>query len=63
MVAKALRKPVYVAAESYKFARLYPLSQRDIPETKEQQNPLTPLASIQVYIYIYNKTHHLNEPS
>jgi len=30
-VAKALGKPVYVAAESYKFARLYPLNQRDLP--------------------------------
>jgi translation initiation factor eIF-2B subunit alpha len=30
-VAKAMGKPVYVAAESYKFARLYPLNQRDLP--------------------------------
>jgi len=30
-VAKALGKPVYVAAESYKFARFYPLSQSDFP--------------------------------
>eukprot|EP01036_Dinobryon_divergens_P030864 gene30864-40172_t len=29
LVAKALQKPFYVAAESYKFARMYPLSQRD----------------------------------
>ena len=28
-MAKALQKPFYVAAESYKFARMYPLSQRD----------------------------------
>jgi translation initiation factor eIF-2B subunit alpha len=27
LVAKAFTKPVYVASESYKFARLYPLSQ------------------------------------
>jgi hypothetical protein len=27
MVAKALKKPFYVAAESYKFARLFPLTQ------------------------------------
>jgi translation initiation factor 2B subunit (eIF-2B alpha/beta/delta family) len=27
VLAKALKKPVYVAAESYKFARLYPLNQ------------------------------------
>lgn len=29
--AKAMNKPFYVAAESYKFARLYPLNQRDLP--------------------------------
>lgn len=31
LAAKALKKHVYVAAESYKFARLYPLNQRDLP--------------------------------
>ncbi|KAI3463195.1 hypothetical protein Pfo_019858 [Paulownia fortunei] len=30
MVAKSMNKPVYVAAESYKFARLYPLDQKDM---------------------------------
>ena len=29
--AQAMGKPFYVAAESYKFARMYPLSQKDIP--------------------------------
>ena len=34
-VAKAFGKAFYVAAESYKFARLFPLTQRDLPvETK-----------------------------
>jgi translation initiation factor eIF-2B subunit alpha len=34
-VAKAFGKAFYVAAESYKFARLFPLNQRDLPvETK-----------------------------
>lgn len=28
MCAKSLNKPFYVAAESYKFARLYPLNQQ-----------------------------------
>jgi translation initiation factor eIF-2B subunit alpha len=28
LCAKALNKPFYVAAESYKFARLYPLNQQ-----------------------------------
>jgi translation initiation factor eIF-2B subunit alpha len=32
MVAKAMRKPFYVAVESYKFARIYPLSQRDVAD-------------------------------
>lgn len=32
--ARAHDKPVYVAAESYKFARLYPLNQKDIPSNK-----------------------------
>lgn len=30
--AKSLGKPFYVAAESYKFARLYPLHQSDLPQ-------------------------------
>jgi translation initiation factor eIF-2B subunit alpha len=32
MVAKALQRPFYVAVESYKFARMYPLTQRDISD-------------------------------
>jgi translation initiation factor eIF-2B subunit alpha len=31
LCAKALGRPFYVAAESYKFARLYPLNQADLP--------------------------------
>ncbi|EYU45912.1 hypothetical protein ABFS82_04G090800 [Erythranthe guttata] len=30
LVAKSMNKPVYCAAESYKFARLYPLDQKDM---------------------------------
>ncbi|KAK2970007.1 hypothetical protein RJ640_008347 [Escallonia rubra] len=30
LVAKSMNKPVYVAAESFKFARLYPLDQKDM---------------------------------
>lgn len=32
IVAKELNTPFYVAAESFKFARLFPLNQRDLPE-------------------------------
>ena len=31
IVAVACKKPVYVASESTKFARLFPLSQMDVP--------------------------------
>ncbi|KAL8844717.1 MAG: hypothetical protein Q9176_000817 [Flavoplaca citrina] len=31
MLAKSVRKPVYVVAESHKFVRLYPLGQYDLP--------------------------------
>ncbi|CAD7703095.1 unnamed protein product [Ostreobium quekettii] len=31
LCARALNKPFYVAAEAYKFARRYPLNQRDLP--------------------------------
>jgi translation initiation factor eIF-2B subunit alpha len=34
IVAKALQKPLYVASETYKFARLYPLSQSDLPSSR-----------------------------
>uniref|UniRef100_A0A7S3Z751 Translation initiation factor eIF2B subunit alpha n=1 Tax=Lotharella globosa TaxID=91324 RepID=A0A7S3Z751_9EUKA len=32
MVASLLRKPVYVASESYKFTRIFPLCQQDVPQ-------------------------------
>ena len=32
LCAKATNKPFYVIAESYKFLRLFPISQEDIPE-------------------------------
>jgi translation initiation factor eIF-2B subunit alpha len=32
IVARAMSRPVYVAAESYKFATLYPLGQKDIKQ-------------------------------
>lgn len=39
--AHAANRPFYVAAESYKFARLYPLSQSDLP----QENEAPPVSS------------------
>lgn len=34
-----MKKPFYVAAESYKFARLYPLNQRDVPQKQMKRAP------------------------
>lgn len=32
LCAKEMHKPFYVLAESFKFVRLYPLNQRDLPQ-------------------------------
>ncbi|ORX36315.1 hypothetical protein BD324DRAFT_651555 [Kockovaella imperatae] len=40
LVARAMQKPFYALAESYKFLRHYPLSQTDIPRPKHTGIPL-----------------------
>lgn len=35
--ARAINKPFYVVAESYKFIRMYPLNQNDVPASNTQQ--------------------------
>ncbi|CAM9698684.1 unnamed protein product [Chrysoparadoxa australica] len=37
ITAKAFKKPFYVAAESYKFARLLPLNQQDLPKGRNPE--------------------------
>lgn len=42
MCAKAQNKPFYVVAESFKFVRLFPLNQQDVPDrfkVRETQLP------------------------
>jgi translation initiation factor eIF-2B subunit alpha len=36
--AKTFNKPVYVAVESFKFVRFYPLNNRDIPDELKVRN-------------------------
>ena len=36
--AKAMNKPCYVVAESFKFTRLYPLNQYDLPDEFKVRN-------------------------
>ncbi|WVQ79060.1 hypothetical protein IAT38_001153 [Cryptococcus sp. DSM 104549] len=43
LVAKAMQKPFYALAESYKFLRHYPLSQTDLPIPPYSDRPTTPL--------------------
>jgi len=43
LVAKAQGLPFYVAAESYKFARKFPLHQSDISEPRSEQKPWKPI--------------------
>lgn len=35
VLAKAMNKPFYVVAESFKFVRLYPLNQDDLPNDEK----------------------------
>ena len=55
MVAKLFNKPVYCAVESYKFARVYPLTQADLPKHKE-----TPLEHIGKILNIFLPTRTVN---
>uniref|UniRef100_A0A0A9ZIG8 Translation initiation factor eIF-2B subunit alpha n=1 Tax=Lygus hesperus TaxID=30085 RepID=A0A0A9ZIG8_LYGHE len=49
IIAKAFNKPFYVLSESYKFARLYPLCQDDIPQVEQDASafPVTLPPSLQ----------------
>lgn len=37
LCAKALKKPFYVVAESFKFSRLFPLNQNDLPDYAKEK--------------------------
>lgn len=46
LVANALRRPFYVAVESYKFSRMYPLSQKDtLAMTRSRRSTTTTTAA------------------
>jgi translation initiation factor eIF-2B subunit alpha len=52
IIAKAFNKPVYVAAESYKFARLFPLNQQDLPKGRVPSIQIDPPVGISKGNYI-----------
>lgn len=41
LCAREMKKPFYVLAESFKFLRLYPLNQRDLPDAYKYQHNCT----------------------
>lgn len=45
LVAHALRRPFYVAVESYKFSRMYPLSQKDTLAMTQSRRSTTTTAT------------------
>ena len=48
LVAKALNKPFYVLAETFKFTRLYPLTQTDFPQQNIAVRPVVGYEDIPV---------------
>lgn len=64
IVAKALNKPFYVAVESYKFARMYPLSQRDVADlfcsNHEQNNNIDDSTDVEKLFIDFTPAEYIN---
>lgn len=66
MLACQMRKPVYVAAESFKFSRLYPLNQKDLPSEKMRKAEYVPCSApceLPSSVDIYNPTADYTPPN
>lgn len=66
LVASSYNKPVFVAVESYKFSRIYPLRQRDLPcsdKYKEPWHPLLPEVTVSKGIQFENPASDFTPPS
>lgn len=57
VMAKALNKPFYVVAESFKFVRMYPLNQRDLPNDEKVYYIFLSLHP-RIYMCIFTYTHY-----
>ena len=53
IIAKTLNRPLYVAVESFKFVRLYPLHQTDVPNTDSKSNTLAKDVKVYVFMHFY----------
>lgn len=66
LVASSYNKPVFVAVESYKFSRIYPLRQHDLPLPEncwEPWHPLLPEVRISEGIQFENPASDFTPPS
>ena len=57
IIAHTFNKPFYVAAESYKFTRIYPLNQQDLPDMgtkalQDVENALPSSTVVCIYKFI-----------
>ena len=60
VMAKALNKPFYVVAESFKFVRMFPLNQDDLPnkeKVSESRSKLVCVQMVSAYCAEKLKTH------
>lgn len=66
MVASSMRVPVYVAAESFKFVRHFPLSQEDVPQVTQVEVSSQELRSLAQHssqlVSIVQHTHDYTPP-
>jgi len=71
IIAHAFKKPLYVAAESFKFMRLYPLNQRDLNNLKTEPHkfhfcaecsPEEDINYLTKNIKVHNPTHDYTPP-
>jgi len=64
IVAKALGKPFYVACQSYKFTRIYPLNQTEIPnnDSNEEESTISSNTDISSLVQKYNDTLNIEQP-
>lgn len=52
--AKEFKKPFYVLTESYKFSRMYPLNQKDLPNRFKVRRSTKNIIKITYDINIFN---------
>ena len=63
IAAKELGKPFYVSAESYKFARLFPLNQSDLSESMSDNPSHVDFVDTTTTASLHNNNHHHNNKS